>query len=201
MKIIFLGTNGWFDSQTGNTLSTLIETRDAYIVFDAGYGFARLKKYAVQNKPIYLFISHLHVDHICGLHTLPMFNFKKGLTIFISKKSAKKLQTFMNHPFMSPPKERNYPIKIVGLSEGNYKQPFPFVCKTLKHIDNTFGYRINIENKIITHCCDTAVCKNDLELARDADLLIHECAFLPGEESYWGHTNPESAASLLSRQE
>ena len=36
MKIHFLGTNGWFDTRLGNTLSVLLDTAKAYIVFDAG---------------------------------------------------------------------------------------------------------------------------------------------------------------------
>jgi len=97
---------------------------------------------------------------------------------------------------MSSLGDLEYPVKVIGFDEGNHKNPFPFTCKPLKHIDNTLGFRISIENKIITYCCDTAVCDNDLDLSRNADLLIHECAFLPGEKSYWGHTNPESAANL-----
>jgi len=38
MKIHFLGTNGWFDSETGGTPCTLIDSEEAYIVLDAGSG-------------------------------------------------------------------------------------------------------------------------------------------------------------------
>jgi ribonuclease BN (tRNA processing enzyme) len=36
MKIIFLGTNGWYDTKTGNTVSILIVTKEHNIVLDAG---------------------------------------------------------------------------------------------------------------------------------------------------------------------
>lgn len=45
MKLHFLGTNGWFDTRLGNTLSVLLDTAKAYIVFDAGGGFYKLDKY------------------------------------------------------------------------------------------------------------------------------------------------------------
>ena len=38
MDVIFLGTNGWYDSATGNTICILIESDDYYIAlvhFDA----------------------------------------------------------------------------------------------------------------------------------------------------------------------
>ena len=42
MKITFLGTNGWYDSATGNTPSALIDTKDYYIILDAGFGIHKL---------------------------------------------------------------------------------------------------------------------------------------------------------------
>ena len=39
MKIIFLGTNGWYDTKTGNTLSVFMKTKKEYIILDAGSGF------------------------------------------------------------------------------------------------------------------------------------------------------------------
>ena len=44
-----------------------------------------------------------------------------------------------------------------------------------------------------------AICDNDRLLAQDADLLIHECAFVPGEVSDWGHSRPEEVAELASK--
>jgi len=45
VKIIFLGTNGWYDSETGNTISILVQTDLVDVVFDAGYGVAKLDRY------------------------------------------------------------------------------------------------------------------------------------------------------------
>lgn len=45
MKIIFLGTNGWYDTKTGNTICTLIETDNEYIILDAGNGIYKIDKY------------------------------------------------------------------------------------------------------------------------------------------------------------
>jgi len=74
VKVTFLGTNGWFDTQTGNTISILIESSRFYIVLDAGIGIYKLNEYAKKKKPVYVFLSHFHLDHVVGLHTLPMYN-------------------------------------------------------------------------------------------------------------------------------
>jgi len=41
MKITFLGTNGWYDTDCGNTICTLLETTKAYILLDAGMVFIK----------------------------------------------------------------------------------------------------------------------------------------------------------------
>jgi ribonuclease BN (tRNA processing enzyme) len=198
MKITFLGTNGWYDTPTGSTLSAVVDAGSFAIVMDAGFGLYKLRGLPAKNKRIYLFISHLHLDHICGLHTLPLFKFK-SLDIFCQKGMKKHLEYFLNHPFTVSPKQLPYPVRITEIIPGKYKKPIPFECLPLKHADPCLGYRFSFGKKIVTYCCDTGICKNDELLARDADMLIHECAFLPGITSNWGHTNPEEAAALAKR--
>jgi len=198
MKITFLGTNGWYDTPTGNTLSAVVDAGSFAVVMDAGFGIYKLKDLPINNKRVYLFISHLHLDHICGLHTLCSFKFK-SLDIFCQKGMKKHLERFLDHPFTVPPQRLPYPVHITELSPGIYKKPIPFECLPLKHADPCLGYRFSFGKKIVTYCCDTGICPNDEILARNADVLIHECAFLPGVTSTWGHTNPEEAATLAKR--
>ena len=42
MEITFLGTNGWFDTHTGATSSVFLNTKDCYIVLDAGSGLYKI---------------------------------------------------------------------------------------------------------------------------------------------------------------
>lgn len=195
MKITFLGTNGWYDSDTGNTVCTLIDAKDYYIVLDAGFGFADLNKFLTENKPVYLFLSHFHLDHTCGLHTLGKLNIKE-LTIFGQPSLKKYLKILVNHPFAASFSEIGCKVKLVELKPGHHKLPVDVYCLPLHHVDPAMGYRFNIEGKTVTYCSDTSICPNDWELSRNADLLIHECAFLPGHTSTWGHTNPEQAAGM-----
>jgi ribonuclease Z len=61
------------------------------------------------------------------------------------------------------------------------------------------GYRFELEGRTIVYVGDTGYCLNAVELAKNADLLITECAFKPGEEDpYWPHLNPESAARIAA---
>ena len=83
MKITFLGTNGWYDTAIGNTPSVFIETKSDYIILDAGFGFYKAKELIKSEKPVSLFISHFHLDHIIGLHTLPLFKLFQGIDIYL----------------------------------------------------------------------------------------------------------------------
>lgn len=200
MKIHFLGTNGWYDTDTGYTPCTLIDSKDFYLVLDAGGGIWKLGRYIKETKPIYLFLSHLHLDHIWGLHILNNFKFKQGLKIYIPKGYKKSFDVFLNHPFASAPSDLPYKIEVFEVSEGKHKSPFPFEARKLQHVELCFGYRFEVEDKQITYCTDTVVCENDFLLAKAADLLIHESgegvkkSFAPNS-----HTNPMQAAEFAKK--
>jgi ribonuclease BN (tRNA processing enzyme) len=197
MKVTFLGTNGWYDTVTGNTCSVLVQSEKFDVIFDAGNGLAKADRYMTQERPVYLFISHFHLDHITGLHTLVKFNFRKGLTICGQPGTKEVLSSLIREPFTVPFTKLPYKVNFLEFEEGVHRIPFPIECRLLLHPVPCFGYRLVVENKIITYCTDTGICENAILLARDADLLITECGLLPGEQSpEWPHLNPETAIRI-----
>jgi len=197
MRITFLGTNGWYDTDTGNTTCVLVETDSCYVVLDAGNGIYKLDRYVKDYRPIYLLLSHLHLDHVCGLHILNKFNFSQGINVCINEGDRKHLEALINIPYTLPFNRLPYPVKVLEIPKESGSLPFPLECKFLKHSVPTLGFRISIEDKVIAYCPDTGYCEEALALARDSDLLIAECSYLPGEEhDCWPHLNPEMAAKL-----
>lgn len=196
MKIIFLGTNGWYDTETGNTISTLIDSKDGYIILDAGNGIYKATKYIKEDKPVYLFLSHFHIDHIEGLHTLVLFKFK-DLKIIGQPGTKGTLKEFLAPKYSVPLEKLPYKTEVIEVAEGEHNKPFKFKCLKLKHVSSCFGFRFEIEDKIISYCTDTGHCKEAVDLSRDADLAILECAFESGQEDpNWPHLNPEIAAKM-----
>jgi ribonuclease BN (tRNA processing enzyme) len=197
MKVILLGTNGWFDTETGNTISTLLQTEHCDIILDAGNGIHRAARYVDGEKPVFLFLSHFHLDHIEGFHVLARFRFRKGLTICGPTESRKILGTFINVPFTIPLAELPYPAKIMEMPEEAAALPFAVEPLALRHASFTLGYRISVDGRTIGYCPDTGYCENAVALGRSADLLITECAFRPGQANEaWPHLNPETAARI-----
>lgn len=197
MKVVFLGTNGWFDTETGNTVSTLVQTDHYDIILDAGNGIHRAENHIDGEKPVYLFLSHFHVDHIEGFHILARFRFRKGLTICGPTGSREILGAFINTPFTIPLAELPYPAKIMEMPEEAASLPFSVEPLQLRHASFTLGYRISLDGRRIGYCPDTGYCENAVALGRSADLLITECAFKPGQSNEsWPHLNPETAARI-----
>lgn len=203
MKITILGSNGWYSTESGYTLCILIETKDYYLVLDAGEGIFKLDKYITSEKPIFLFLSHFHLDHIFGLHILAKFRFSQPIQILGQPGTKKILEKIIADPFTAPTKILKIKIIIKDLAEGLNAAPllpFPIKCKYLLHSVPCFGYRFELEGKVITFCTDTGICENLLDLGKDADILITECAFLTGErDEKWPHLNPEEAAMVAKR--
>jgi ribonuclease BN (tRNA processing enzyme) len=200
MEVIFLGTNGWYDSCTGNTICTLINSKKYHIILDAGNGIYKVDRYIHDDLPVYLFLSHFHLDHIEGLHILNKFRFSHGLKIFGQKGTKAVLNTIINEPFTVPLDRLPYPVEVGELSVGPYKMPFAMECEFLVHASPTLGFRFDLDGKILAYCPDTGVCDNAVHLAQDADLLITECSHKPGEENpQWPHLNPQDAADIACR--
>ncbi len=192
VKVRVLGSNGWYATERSSAMCILLETDQCYVALDAGEGMYKLDKYILEEKPIYLFISHFHLDHVFGLHILPKFNFKQGITIFGQPGTKKVLNTLVNHPFSVSLAELKMPVKIRELEVGKHivpSVPFPLQTAYLKHADPTFGYRLYLGETVITYALDTGYCRSLVQLAEKADLLITECALTPCEKtnSAWPH--------------
>lgn len=194
MKIKFLGTNGWYDTPTGNTSCVLVDTGKEYIVLDAGSGFHKLRAEVRDPRPVFLFISHLHLDHLTGLHTLPLFDLPQGIDIYLVPQFEKLLRGFLKRPFTSAPARLKTRLRFHRIS-GTTRFPFRFDMLKLRHSVPCYGYRFESGRGSTAYCTDTGDCASLRKLAVGTDLLITECAMAPGDRSpNLFHITPETAA-------
>lgn len=204
MKIAFLGTNGWYTTPTGNTPCILIDSKDHYVIFDGGNGLYQIDQYIKEDKPISLFISHFHLDHVNGLHILNKFAFPQGIDVYVGEGRKKDFDILVHPPYTIGyvQQEENIgqlrtQIRLHELTQGEHKTPFPIRCQELYHAYRDHGYRIELEGKTVAYSGDTGVGPNSYTLFQDADVLIHECSLKESpSENVWGHTDPVTTAQL-----
>ncbi len=197
LKVVFLGTNGWFDTETGNTVCALIKAGTCNIVFDAGNGIYKLDKYFDKKKSTYIFLSHLHIDHIEGLHSLAKFSFPAGLRIYAPKGMIFPLKRFLEHPYTVPPRMLPFSLEIHNAEPELSLSGVKISSRELVHSSKCLGYRFEDAGKVVSYCTDTGMCANALKLAHNADLLITECALKKGQQDKgWPHLNPLDAATM-----
>ncbi len=204
MKVYFLGTNGWYSSPTGDTPCILIDSKDRYVIFDAGNAIYKIDQYIKEDKPISLFVSHFHIDHVSGLHILMKFNFKQGIDIYLAKGRKKDFDLLVNPPYtigITKNKTNIYSLKtkirLHELEEGDNNVGFPVRMTKLYHAFENHGFRIILEEKSIAYSGDTKIVSNGLLIAKDADLLIHECTnIVSPNPDIWGHTDPIQTAQF-----
>lgn len=204
MKEIFLGTNGWYSSPTGDTPSILLDTKDHYLVLDSGNGINKLDQFITEDKPISLFISHFHLDHVSGIHILNKFEFKQGIDVYVGEGRKKDFETLASIPFTVgylPKPENIYNLKteirLHELSEEGDNIPFRASAIPQHHAYGDHGYRFEIDGKIIAYTGDCGVSDGLNKLAENADVLITECNNKETpQDDPWGHLDPYLASKV-----
>ena len=79
----------------------------------------------------------------------------------------------------------------------DFALPFRITMLPMTHSSPCVGARIEYDGRVIAYVPDTGYNENAVALARNADVLIAECAYLPGEENpSWPHLNPEAGARI-----
>jgi ribonuclease BN (tRNA processing enzyme) len=196
IRVIFLGTNGWFDTEAGNSICTMLDTPDAYVILDAGMGIHKADRYIKKKKPVYIFLSHFHIDHIAGLHVLAKFKFRNSIEIYGPRGSNKHIGSLLRHPFTVPLDDLSMPANLFEIDR-NRPSCVNVEFAPLKHSTICYGYRFNVSGTVIAYCTDTGMCPGLNRLAAGADLLICESSFRPGEKlDGWPHMRPEDAADV-----
>jgi ribonuclease BN (tRNA processing enzyme) len=198
MKLVLLGTNGWFDSGEGNTICLLLRAPDFNLILDAGNGIAKLPGYIEgEEKPAFLFLSHFHLDHIEGLHTLGLNGFPSGLRVLSGRGGEEKIRAILRQPYSCDIESLPFRTSFTDLFRTEASLPFEYDTLPLRHSSECFGLRVSARGKTFAYIPDTGDCPNARSLAQGADILVTECAYGPGETNEgWPHLNPEAGADM-----
>lgn len=178
MKVVFLGTAGYYPTEKRHTNCVLL--KDLNIILDAGTGFFRFPRYITSDE-ISIFLSHYHMDHVSGLTQLYGLFKGKKVKIYGSKGIHSFLNTLFNQPFFGAPLSKHpFTVELNEIAEEEFMDNNVKVITRMftRHSYPVLGYRIEHDNKSITYITDTMVGDDEIDFAKNSDLLIHECYYL-----------------------
>ena len=209
----------------GNTSCVQVTLSDGtHLVLDAGTGIRSLGEDLIgHDGPIHLLLTHLHLDHIQGLLFFsPLFSAQSEITIWGPATPGRSLRDriarYLSAP-LTPVEVRELPCHLefrnCPVSEWSVG-PARIRAEAVTHRGPTLGFRIEDQGASVCYIPDhePAIAGpvaqlepqwiSGFNLARRADLLVHDCQYTDAEYPShfgWGHSSLSDALAFARRTE
>lgn len=203
MQIEFLGTGGFHPNERRHTACVLLP--EVGVAFDAGTSLFRLSA-RLKTPDLHLFLSHAHLDHICGLTYLLVPLLRSEIRSCRIYASAHVLKAVQQHLFSEPVFPVWPSFELVELKPGQQYSVngVEIAHQTLpSHPGGSRAFRADWEQnrnpKSLAYVTDTTVDGTYTEFIRGVDLLIHECNFADNMAQWCertGHSHTSMVAKL-----
>lgn len=203
-RVILLGTKGGprVDASGRSNSSTLLLINDVPYVIDCGYGTSRQLVAAgvAHNRLRYLFITHHHSDHNIEYGTLFYNAWITGLAAQVNAYGPPGLVK-MTRDFFSymrsdidiriedegrlDPRKMLVPHDVTRPGVVMQNEMVKVTAAKVRHplVKHAFAYRFDTKDRSVVISGDTTYSPELAELAKGADVLVHEILYLPGIEA------------------
>ncbi|MFC5589695.1 MBL fold metallo-hydrolase [Sporosarcina soli] len=206
LKVTMLGTGSPRPDLARSGPAQLLSVGNQHILIDCGEGTtAQLMKANIPPESIhYLFMTHLHSDHIFGYGQFLLGGWGLGrreLTVVGPKGMQHFHETILNlfhddiayRTSLGRPGNGVLDVNIIEVeAPGDIvtKLPMKITAAQMVHNVLTYGYRFETDEEVVVISGDTAPTPNIVDLATGADLLVIDAALAP-TAVYRHTTNPE----------
>jgi ribonuclease Z len=202
-KLIILGSSNAIPDETHeNTYMALVGNERTLLIDCANNPFSRFRSARLNFHEITdMILTHFHPDHVSGVPVLLMdmwlLGRKRPLDIYGLHHTLDRIEDLMGFynwehwPNFFPVTFHRLPqTELIPVLENN---EFRVFASPVRHLMPTIGVRIELleTGKVLAYSCDTEPCPNVVELAADADVLIHEATGATP-----GHTSGAQAGSI-----
>jgi ribonuclease BN (tRNA processing enzyme) len=183
----FLGVGAALPGPGATNSSFLVRTPEATLLIDCGPAvLGQLAAAGLSPGDVsHVFISHRHGDHALGYPMFLLWWALEGLqrgrtppTVVASAVTWESLRALCEHSYRDLPR---VPVRAVALpadapavhalAPGVTLRTWPMVHSTFAPV---LGVRVEVEGTVLAFTADTAPCPAVGELARAADLLVHD---------------------------
>ncbi|MEJ8819279.1 MBL fold metallo-hydrolase [Lacibacter sp. H407] len=210
--------------------ATLVEAGGRYFLFDCGRGVTQRlwQKKIGAGKVNYLFLTHLHSDHIVGIPDLWLLglmpgtfgNRKQALEVYGPAGTNDMIQGLkLAYQWDIKTRVAEYPsadsgsnVKANDVREGVVydKNGVKITAFWVNHsdiIDSALGYRLDYMGRSVVISGDTRYSENLIQYSKGADLLIHEVIAIREDVAATQplarkiinfHTTPEDAGKIFA---
>jgi ribonuclease Z len=207
-RIVILGSaNAVNDAQHDYTHFLLIGEKDTPILVDAGSNpLGKIKNLGVDDESLQdVILTHFHPDHVAGVPNMMMHMWLLGrkapLRIYGLHHCLNRVEDTMEmYGWQEWP--GFFPISFQRINQRENapimeNKDFKIRAFPVRHYDiPTMGLRIENKHngKVLAYTCDTMSFPGLVDLARGADLLIHEAA---GNDGF-GHSSAAQAGEIAT---
>ncbi len=175
MKLTVLGKYGPFSVNGGSTSSYLVESNDEYAVLDLGSGtLTKLLKRININNLNFLYLSHLHFDHIADVGILSY------AVSFLKKDKKLKVYYHDDGSDVANVLKNIEVFELVDVKENQIYNEGNFVFSFYKMTHPVVSHGIKISNgeKTLAYTGDTTLNDNIFNLINGVNFLVADGAFL-----------------------
>jgi len=202
-EVILVGTGVPTPNPRRMGSSIVVNVNGSPILFDCGRGaVTQLVRAGIDPAQVeYVFLTHHHFDHTIGLPDLLLGSWIIGrdtpVEIFGPAGTSAFVQSILEAFKIDIESRRmsrdgkqgaiisRLEVMAKEIDEGPVWQTPQWKVRAVRvdHLPGSLGYRIDTEDRSVVFSGDTRPCPALVELARGADILIHEVFFSPEFES------------------
>ena len=194
MRLTIIGCSGSFPGPESPASSYLLEAEGFRLVLDLGNGaLGVLQRHASLYDIDAVALSHLHADHcldMCGYWVARRYGPggpQPAIPVHAPDGAAQRL-TLAYGPEAAAGRSSGpgmaEAFTFHSLAPGTRSiGPFQVTTARMNHPVETYGFRFEHGGRALAYSADTGPCDALVDLARDADLLLCEAAFLDRAEA------------------
>lgn len=187
MRLTILGCAGSFPSPESACSAYHVEAEGFRLLIDFGPGsLSALQRYAGLHAVDAILLTHLHCDHMMDATSYVVVRrydpdgASPPLPVYAPAGAPDRLATAYS-PDATPLDDV---FTFYGLQPGTFPiGPFTVTVDQMNHPVETYGVRLEHNEKVLTYSADTAPCESLVRLAQGADLFLCEASYLDGADN------------------